>query len=171
MENKMSKQIPTNNEVNFPENCIIVSKTDTKGKITYCNELFIEMSGYSEEELLGQPHNILRHPDMPRAIFKLLWDTIQSKEEINAYVKNLCKDGSFYWVFANVTPSFDEKDNIIGYFSVRRKPDSKRLEFIQELYKQLLQIEKSQGMDESMKYLQNILTDKGVSYEEFILTF
>ena len=170
MENKMPKQTPTNNEVTFPEDNIIVSKTDTKGRITYCNELFIQMSGYSEEELLDQPHNILRHPDMPRAIFKLLWDTIQSKEEINAYAKNLCKDGSYYWVFANVTPSFDEKDNIIGYFSVRRKPKQASLNIIKDLYTKLLQIEKSSGMEASMKYLQELLKEKGVSYEEFIIS-
>lgn len=166
----MSKPIPNNNEVIFNDDSIIVSKTDTSGKITYCNELFIEMSGYAELELVDKPHSILRHPDMPRAIFKLLWDTIQAKEEINAYVKNLCKDGSFYWVFANVTPSFDEKDNIIAYFSVRRKPKKESLDYIKELYAKLLQIEKSSGMDASLKYLQELLKEKGVSYEEFIFS-
>lgn len=170
MENKMAKPKPTNNEVTFKKDSIIVSKTDTHGKITYCNELFIQMSGYSEDELLHKPHSILRHPDMPRAIFKLLWDTIQSKNEINAYVKNLCKDGSFYWVLANVTPSFDEKDNIIGYFSVRRSPKSKSLLIIKDLYVKLLQIEKTGGLDASLKYLQDLLKEKGVSYEEYILS-
>ena len=167
----MSKPTPNKNEIPFPQSGVIVSKTDVKGKITYCNELFIEMSGYGENELLREPHNILRHPDMPRVIFKLLWDTLQAGEEINAYVKNLTKDGSFYWVFANVTPSFDEKNNIIGYFSVRRKPQAKQLEIIKNLYAELLRIENSQGVDASLKYIQNILNEKGVSYEEFILTF
>lgn len=166
----MSRPTPINNEVTFKEDNIIVSKTDTKGKITYCNELFIQMSGYDEEELLDQPHNILRHPDMPRAIFKLLWDKIQNREEINAYVKNLCKDGSFYWVFANVTPSFDSKDKIIGYFSVRRKPKKETVEKVKELYTKLLQLEKNGGMEASMQHLQNLLKDKGVSYEEFVLS-
>ncbi|MBU0632012.1 PAS domain-containing protein [bacterium] len=166
----MPKPIPNNNEVTFNEDNIIVSKTDTHGKITYCNELFIKMSGYSEMELIDKPHSILRHPDMPRAIFKLLWETIQAKEEINAYVKNLCKDGSFYWVFANVTPSFDEKDNIIGYFSVRRKPKKESIELIKNLYIKLLQLEKSSGLEASMKYLQELLKEKGVSYEEFIIS-
>ena len=166
----MSKPIPRNNEVTFKENSIIVSKTDTHGKITYCNEIFIEMSGYTEEELLNKPHSILRHPDMPRAIFKLLWDSIQSKNEINAYVKNLTKDGSYYWVLANVTPSFDKKDKIIGYFSVRRKPKKGSLDTIKALYEKLLQIEKSSGMEASVKYLQEMLKEKGVSYEEFILS-
>ena len=166
----MQQSIPNKNEKFFQEDKIIVSKTDPGGKITYCNELFISMSGYEEEELLEQPHSILRHPDMPRAIYKLLWDTIKAKEEINAYVKNLCKDGSFYWVFANVTPSFDKEDNIIGYFSVRRKPKKEALNTIKELYSKLLLIERNSGMEASLKYLNDILNEKGVSYEEFIFS-
>lgn len=166
----MTKTTPTNKEFEFPQNQIIVSKTDLKGRITYGNEVFIQMSGYQENELLGTPHSILRHPDMPKIIFKLLWETIQSGNEINAYVKNLRKDGGFYWVLANVTPSFDKHDKIIGYFSVRRKPKRTTLEIISNLYKELLKIEKSQGTEASMKHITNILDKKGVSYEEFILS-
>lgn len=166
----MKRPTPTNNEISFSEDEIIVSKTDPKGIITYGNEIFIRMSGYQENELLSKPHNILRHPDMPRAIFKLLWNTVQEKEEINAYVKNLCKNGSYYWVLANVTPSFDKNDNIIGYFSVRRKPRKEAIEVVSKLYSQLLQIEKSQGVEASYKYLTNLLEEKGMSYEEFILS-
>jgi len=167
----VSKPRPTNQEKTFKDDEIIVSKTDTKGKITYGNEIFIKMSGYSEKELLGKPHNILRHPDMPKAIFKLLWDTIKSKNEINAYVKNLSKDGSYYWVLANVTPSFNQNDEIIGYFSVRRSPSREALEIVKPLYEKLLSMEKSQGMNESIKYIENLLKEKGMSYEEFILSF
>ncbi len=166
----MKRPQPNNQEKSFQDDEIIVSKTDTKGKITYGNEIFIRMSGYSEQELLNAPHSILRHPDMPKAIFKLLWDTIKSKNEINAYVKNLSKDGSFYWVLANVTPSYDKSNNIIGYFSVRRTPNKKSLETIKPLYKKLLDIEKSQGVDASIKYIENLLQEKGVSYEQFILS-
>lgn len=166
----MARPVPNNHEITFGENEIIVSKTNTKGVITYANEIFIRMSGYSEEEVLNQPHNILRHPDMPKAIFKLLWDTIQAKEELNAYVKNLCKDGSYYWVLANVTPSFDKNDNIIGYFSVRRKPTQKALSYISDLYAKMIQIEKTQGIAASSQYLENLLKEQGVSYEEFILS-
>ena len=158
-------------EKHFLPNEVIVSKTDTKGRITYGNDIFIKISGYEEHELLGAPHNILRHPDMPRVIFKLLWETIQAGEEINAYVKNLSKDGSYYWVLANVTPSFDKDNRIIGYFSVRRVPSKDALEIIKPLYSHLLSLEKSGGMDASMKHLNELLTSKGVSYEEFILSF
>ena len=167
----MKRPHPTNQEKNFNDNEIIVSKTDTKGKITYGNEIFIQISGYSEKELLGTPHNILRHPDMPKAIFKLLWDTIQSKNEINAYVKNLSKDGSYYWVLANVTPSFNQKNEIIGYFSIRRTPSKEALQIIKPLYQKLLEIEKSQGISGSIKHIEELLKEKGMTYEEFILSF
>ena len=166
----MSRPHPMNREKSFGDDEIIVSKTDTKGNITYCNEIFIEISGYEERELLGKPHNIVRHPDMPKIVFKLLWERIQAGKEIHAYVKNLCKDGSFYWVLANVTPSFDEHDNIIGYFSVRTNPTREAIATISELYAKLLQIETSSGMNASQEYLQNILNEKETSYEEFILS-
>lgn len=166
------KRKPKNEEIPYPGGVLnlIVSKTDLKGKITYCNELFIYMSRFEEHELLGKPHNIIRHPDMPRIIFKLLWDTIQAGQEINAYVKNMAKDGAYYWVFANVTPSFDKHDNIIGYFSVRREPTKEALAVIEPLYRELLEVEKHGGMEASKAHLDKILQEKELSYEEFILS-
>ena len=153
---------------------LIVSKTDLTGRITYANDVFCKIAGYSELELLGAPHNILRHPDMPRVVFKLLWDTIQAKQEICAYVKNLAKDGSFYWVFANITPSFDPHGNLIGYYSVRRKPRPEAVQAIAPLYRTLLEAERragdgQAGMKASAAILQQALEQKGVSYEEFVL--
>ena len=163
---------PTSIEIPYPTGTLnlIVSKTDLKGKITYCNELFIHMSRFEEQELLGQPHNIIRHPDMPRIVFKLLWDTIQSGQEINAYVKNMAKDGAYYWVLANVTPSFDKNDNIIGYFSVRRKPSKEALAIIEPLYRDLLKLENNGGIEAAKAYLDKILEEKELTYEEFILS-
>jgi PAS domain S-box-containing protein len=106
---KFKNIVPTQVERILADNEFIISKTDTKGKITYGNRPFNDYSGFSENELLGVQHNIVRHPDMPRAVFKLLWDEVQTGREVFAFVKNLSKDGSFYWVFANVTPSFDMK--------------------------------------------------------------
>jgi len=100
---------PNNNEKTFNKSTLLVSKTDLKGKITYANRAFLEIVGLNEDEIIGKPHNIIRHPDMPKVIFKLLWSYLQDKKEIHAYVKNLCADGSFYWVMANVTPSFNTK--------------------------------------------------------------
>jgi len=152
------------------EDDFIVSKTDTKGRITYGNDIFIRMSGYSEKELLNAPHNILRHKDMPAVVFKLLWDRIKNKKPINAYVKNATKNGDFYWVFANVTASMDNQNNIIGYYSVRRKPSKKGLEVVEGLYSALLQAEKSQGIQASEKLLESKLNEMGVDYDELILS-
>lgn len=165
---------PTQHEKVLGDDDFIVSKTDPKGIITYGNRIFIQMSGYSEAELLGSPHNILRHPDMPRVVFKLLWDTIQARREISAYVKNLAKDGSFYWVFANVTPSFDGRDGIIGYHSVRRKPKAGAIQVVSDLYRVMLDVERrtgsgQDGMKASKALLDRTLQEKGVAYDEFVL--
>jgi PAS domain S-box-containing protein len=164
---------PTQHEKVMEEDDFIVSKTDLKGLITYGNRIFIEMSGYSERELLGSPHSILRHPDMPRAVFKLLWETVSAKQEICAYVKNLAKDGSFYWVFANITPSFDDRGNLIGYYSVRRKPRSEAIQAVTPLYRTMLEAERKAGdgqagMKASSAILHQVLEQKGMGYEEFV---
>lgn len=168
------KPKPTSVEMVMRENDFITSKTDLRGKITYCNEIFVEFAKYSEEDLLGSPHSMIRHPDMPRAVFQLLWSTIQAGKELNSYVKNLASDGSYYWVFANVTPVFDKNSKIVGYYSVRRKPKKSGLDVIIPLYKELRDIEnkygKAEGLKKSEQRLNEFLKEKEVSYEEFILS-
>jgi PAS domain S-box-containing protein len=165
---------PTTVEKMMREDDFIVSKTDPKGRIVYGNRIFIEYSGYSERELLGAQHNIIRHPDMPRAVFKLLWDTIQARQECFAYVKNMAKDGSFYWVSANVTPSFDTSGNLLGYYSVRRKPKASAVKIVTDLYRAMREAEQRTGARDaiaaSSKLLNDLLAEKGASYEEFILS-
>src|SRR5208282_4348758 len=117
--NTMTHPQPTGIERFFEEEEIIVSKTDLKGLITYANRVFVQISGYSEEELLGQPHSIIRHPSMPGSVFRLLWETIASGQEIFAYVNNMSKNGDHYWVFAHVTPTFGAAGEIVGYHSNR----------------------------------------------------
>ncbi|MDB2562253.1 PAS domain-containing protein [Sulfurimonas sp.] len=157
-------------EVFMNQDDLIVSKTNLKGHVTYGNEYFIKMSGYTEQELLNSPHNILRHEDMPRVVFKLLWDRIQNKESINAYVKNKTKDGNYYWVYANVTASLDSRGSLIGYYSVRRKPSQSGVEAISKLYKELLESESRGGLANSLKLLEEKLDYAGVGYDEFIST-
>jgi len=156
------------------ENDFIVSKTSAKGIITYGNPIFIEFSGYSEEELLGSQHNIIRHPDMPRAAFKLAWDTIQSGKEFFGYVKNMSKDGSFYWVFTHITPDFDQQRNILGYTSVRRCPRREAIAKVEGLYRQMLQAEKSAGARDAIaagtKVLVDLLNQTGMGYEELVFS-
>ena len=176
MEETLKRDItPTAVEKVMREDDFIVSKTDLKGRITYANSVFMRLAKFPLEELLGAPHSIIRHPDMPRCVFKLLWDTIQAKEEIFAYVLNMAKDGDHYWVFAHVTPSFDAKQNIIGYHSNRRKPDPAQIEKVKPLYAALLAEEnrhdsRKDGMLRGYDMLLNLLREKGQDYDEFIFS-
>lgn len=166
---------PTSREVVFGEDEIIVSKTDPRGRITYANDVFIRVSGYSERELLDAPHSILRHPDMPRCVFWLLWETIGKGQEIFAYVKNMAKNGDHYWVFAHVTPTFGAGGHIVGYHSSRRLPERRAVETAEGLYRQLLAVEalhadRKQGMQAGVEALLRLLADKGVGYDELVFS-
>lgn len=160
----------TQKEIKVSKTDFLVSKTDLKGVITYCNREFMKIADYEEKALLGKPHNLVRHEDMPKAVFALLWENIQKKEEVFAFVKNKTSKGNFYWVYANVTASVDEHGNIIGYHSVRRKPNENALKAIQEIYKILLDEEKANGLKASLECLQNMLKERNVGYNEFILS-
>lgn len=136
-----SKQVTIlDKEIPYPDGKLIVSRTDKQGIITHCNQSFVDMSGYTEEEIIGQPHSILRHPDMPRAAFKDLWDTLERSEKWHGYVKNLRKDGSYYWVYAIAIPNI-RKGEIMGYTSVRRKPSRTQINKCIELYANMMQEE------------------------------
>ncbi len=166
----MSFITPTSVQKHLTPSDFIVSKTDARGNIIYGNQIFIEMSGHTEHELIGSPHSILRHPDMPAVIFKFLWERIQKKEEIFAYVKNLCKDGSYYWVFANVTATTDPNGKVRDYHSVRRKPSEKAMTIIPDLYGKMLHAESLNGIDASKKILNTVLNEKGIDYDRFIFS-
>ncbi|MCO4758548.1 MAG: PAS domain-containing protein [Oceanospirillaceae bacterium] len=171
MKNKIT---PINHERVLKASDFIVSKTDASGRITYCNEIFIELSGYSEEELLGAQHNIVRHPDMPRGVFHFLWTTISEGRECFAYVKNMAKDGSYYWVFANVTPDPGPDGRPAGYFSVRRKPHPEAIAVLTDIYAAMLAEEQKAGPRNAIEASLNLLNTKleqlNLSYEEFILS-
>lgn len=155
-------------------NDIIVSKTDPQGKITYVNKTFMDISDYYEEEMLGAPHSVIRHPHMPRAVFDLLWKTVGAGKEIFAYVMNRCKNGDHYWVMAHVTPSYAPDGKLVGYHSNRRAPREEALAVIRPLYEQLCGIERNggrkDGLEASSSALAKILFEKKVSYEQFILS-
>ena len=166
---------PTQVERFFPDEDIIVSKTDPKGRITYVNETFMNIASFTEEELLGQPHSIIRHPDMPRCVFKLLWDTIESGKEIFAYVKNMAKNGDYYWVFAHVTPTFSSAGRITGYHSNRRVPERHQVQLFSDVYAKLLQEERRHGdwragMNAATAMLTGMLAERGVDYERFMFS-
>lgn len=161
-------------ERTFDPDEIIVSKTDLTGKITYGNRTFFKLAGLEEKDCLGIQHNLIRHPDMPRAVFNLLWKTIQGGDEIFAYVVNRSANGDHYWVFAHVTPSRDAGGSIVGYHSNRRVPNRKVVDqHIIPLYKTLLDVEKkaaspSQGLDASTKAVFDLLAEKKMGFNELM---
>jgi aerotaxis receptor len=136
----MKRPTPINEEVFFDGRSLI-SETDTKGIITFVNRKFTEMSGYSKDEAIGQPHSLLRHPDMPKAAFEGMWKVIQEGKIWEGYVKNLRKDGKFYWVIVNIVPKKDESGDIIGYIASRKVPQRAQIESIEKQYKQMIEEE------------------------------
>jgi PAS domain S-box-containing protein len=160
----------TGKEIFFDRDELIVTKTDLTGRITYGNDVFQRVAGYSEEESVGRQHNIIRHPGMPRAVFKLLWDTIAEGREIFAYVVNRTRNDDYYWVIAHVSPSFED-GRIIGYHSTRRVPNPETLRnVVIPLYDTLLGIEertpgKKDGLEKSVAALFEVLREKGLGYD------
>lgn len=167
---------PVDLERTFGRDEIIVSKTDLKGRMTYVNRAFCKVAGYTEMELIGKPHNIIRHPDMPGGAFKLLWDRIQAGHEIFAYVKNLCQDGSYYWVLAHVTPTFDGQGNIVGYHSNRRVPAPEAVAAVSALYQKTLEVERrfsnpKKAAEAGLQFLVEQVEKSGLScYDEFVFS-
>lgn len=164
---------PTGVEKTFRPDQIIVSKTDPQGRLTYVNDLFVEISGYAESDLIGRPHNIIRHPDMPRAVFELLWRRISSGEEIFAYVVNLSADGSHYWVLAHVTPTKDAGGTIVGFHSNRRTAEASAVAAITGLYAELRAAEQRcatarEAVAAGVALLQERLDALGTTYDQFV---
>jgi PAS domain S-box-containing protein len=158
----------------FDPDEVIVSKTDTKGIITYANRTFGRLAGISPLDAVGKPHNLIRHPAMPRCVFKLLWDVISTGEEIFAYVINRSLNGDHYWVLAHVTPSFDQAGQIIGYHSNRRVPKREIVnDVIIPLYEALLKLEQSyespkEGLQAGFDHALKVIGDTGMEYNRFI---
>lgn len=168
-------KILTGVERTFDVDELIVSKTDLKGIITYANQVFLRVSQYTEPELLGQPHNLIRHPEMPRCVFRYLWDTIAAGREVFAYVVNRAKNGDHYWVFAHVTPTWDRDHRLIGYHSSRRVPQRAAVEQMKKIYAELLGVERQfsnprEGCAAASDALVQKLGTLGVSYDDFIFS-
>lgn len=159
---------PIDNEIVLDKTKTIMSKTDEKGIIEYANEYFMKICGYREWELMAEPHNVIRHPDMPRIVFKLLWERLHKGENIHALVKNLAKDGSYYWVITNFETIYkDEK--IVEHFSRRKAPPRYAIETIIPIYKELIRLEELGGMEKSGAFLFKYLEDNKHTYDSFIL--
>jgi len=154
---------------------IIVSKTDAKGRLIYANKIFLDIADYTEAEVLGKPHSIVRHPDMPHCIFRLLWTTIQSGNELFAYVVNRAKNGDHYWVFAHVTPTFGSDGTIKGYHSSRRAPRPEAVETIIKVYADLRAEEAKHanvkdGIEAGLELLRNKYIGARGSYEDLVFS-
>jgi len=146
---------------------IVASKGDAEGNITYANPIFWRLSGYTQGDLLDKPHSILRHPDMPKIIFKFLWDNITVGKDVKAFVKNMSKDGGFYWVFAHVKVATNPDGSFRNYTSTRREMSPAARSVIEPLYKQLLEAEQSGGMEASLLLLEEYLQSNGASLATF----
>ena len=156
-------------ELFLKDDTLITSKTDLKGRITYGNKDFINFGRYQEKDFLRKPHNLVRHPKMPRVAFKFLWEFVQNGNEFFAFVCNLSKLGETYWVFVNVTPSYDDDGKIIGYYSVRRRPSKEGIETIMEIYNKCLELESKGGLEASTKFVTNLLQENNISWNNFII--
>ena len=155
-------------EVKFDKKRFILSKTDTKGKIISANADLYNISGYSEKELVGKEHNLLRHPDMPKAIFQLMWKYLLSGRDITVVLKNLTKRGEYYWVIADLKPRFNEKGTVVSLTSFQKFATDDVVDGIEELYSTLLRIEKAHNLKSSSDYFYGFLDEENKTYDGFI---
>ena len=164
---------PTGEARTFAPDELIVSKTDLRGVITYANDVFLRISRYELDEVLGRPHNLIRHPEMPRAVFALLWQTLSEGRELFAYINNLASDGAHYWVLAHVTPSYSADGAVIGYHSNRRRPSPGAIRTVTPLYRRLVEEERRHptakaAVAASSRLFDELVAAEAGSYEEFI---
>ncbi|WP_448610518.1 PAS domain-containing protein [Geodermatophilus sp. URMC 60] len=164
---------PTGEARTFAPDELIVSKTDLRGVITYANDVFLRISRYEVDDVIGRPHNLIRHPDMPRAVFALLWQTLSQGRELFAYINNLAADGAHYWVLAHVTPSYAADGSVVGYHSNRRRPSPGAIRSVTPLYQRLVEEERRHptakaAVAASSRLLDELVAAQADSYEEFI---
>ena len=164
---------PTGHERTFSRDELIVSKTDLKGVITYANDVFERVSQYPMQDLIGRPHSIVRHPDMPRALFEVLWDTISQGRDLWAYINNLAADGANYWVLAQVTPTYSAGGALIGYHSNRRTPSREALARVEPLYARVVAEERRHdnaraAVDAGTRLLTSLLAAQEQAYDDFV---
>ena len=164
---------PTGEARTFAPDELIVSKTDLRGVVTYANDVFLRVSRYELDEVIGRPHNLIRHPEMPRAVFALLWQTLSEGRELFAYIDNLASDGAHYWVLAHVTPSYSADGTVIGYHSNRRRPSPGAIRTVAPLYRRLVEEERRHptakaAVAASSRLLDELVAAEAGSYEEFV---
>ena len=162
------RPIVLDEEVEFSKKKFIVSKTDAKGKIIFVNKNFCDVSGYTAAELIGVKQSALSHPDMPRAIFYMIWKSLQSGMEISAVTKNLSKSGKYYWLITDLLVDKDVKGDLKTFSSFNRIAPDHVCEVIEGLYKEMNLAEKREGIKGSLRYLETFLEQREMSYNEFL---
>jgi len=162
------RPIVLNKEIEFSKKKFIVSKTDINGNILFVNKNFCEVSGYTEHELKGTSHSILRHPDMPKAIFYMMWKSLQAGMEISAVVKNLAKSGQYYWVISDFSMQRDNYGKLETFSSFNRIAPDDVSETMESLYAIMVLVERKEGIEGSLRYLESYLEEKQMGYNEFL---
>lgn len=171
----MALVTPLNRERMIPVDQLLVTMADAKGAITYANHVFCQVQACPEHDLIRQPHNMLRHPDMPAAIFQLVWERLHAGREVFAYVKNLASTGEYYWTLSHLTANADIVGRVAGFQCCRRAVTAKSVAVIAPIYRELRGIEQAAaspeaGMAQSRRHLDALLAQRGQSYDEFILS-
>jgi len=163
------RPVPTGIESKIPSNKLIVSKTDAKGGIVSVSQTFVDVSGYKESELISSAHSILRHPDMPKIIYKVMWDKLNRGQVVKAVIKNLTKCGNHFWTFTSIEVKKDRDSGTIRNYIAYRTPINSSVQWkIESLYESLRQIEQSHGLEESINFLQGYLDERRINYDEFM---
>ncbi len=162
------RPIVLDKEVKFSKKKFIVSKTDIEGKITFVNQNFCDVSGYSADELVGVQHNVLRHPDMPKAIFYMIWGSLHAGMETSAVIKNLAKSGKYFWLITDFSMQRDTQGNLQTFSSFNRIAPDHIVEVIEELYREMILAEKKGGIEGSLNYLNEFLAQKEMNYNDFL---
>jgi len=164
----ITRPTPVEREIVLNSKDVLLSITDTKGNIEYCNDIFVEISGYEEYELVGSPHSIVRHPDMPKVVFKLMWERLAREENIVAIVKNMGKTGRYYWVMTDFVIRRDDNGKVTGYKAFRKPAPKKAIEVLIPFYKKLREIEDFRGIDAAMNFFKGFFDGRDTNYDDFI---
>ena len=167
----IERPTPIDREVQWDKTKTLISETDVKGTITNVNDVFCAVAHYSASELIGQPHNLIRHPDMPKLIFKLLWDNLKVGNNFVGVIKNLAKTGEYYWVVTDFEMRRDAMGNITHYIGRRKSvPEAAINNYLAPFYESLLKMEKIGGVELSSRFFMNYLTKQGKDYIDFVIS-
>ncbi len=164
----MAKIKKVKNEIKCATQQVIVSRTDTEGNIVYCNPTFLELNGFKSSEVIKKPHSIVRHPDMPKSIFRIIWSIIQQGYPIQALIKNKTNDNHYYWTLINIKPQKDRDNKIISYVAYGKQAPDAVIKEIEPLYKIMVEIEKDISIDAALEYMESHLNEKGMTYAQYM---